>query len=405
VTVYSPSRVDLLVVTRHYSPEPTGSAPPMQEIAEWFAAKGKAVRVVTVRPNYPGSHIFDGYEDGQHDNKLEAGVLVRRLPTTPVRGSAMMSRLGPELTFLIRLAAARISGAERPCPAVISLCPSILTVLGTIPLRARGGRHVAVVHDIQSGLGSALGDGFTRALMPILRWLERWTLNQVDTVIVLSEEMRRHLRALGVLSPIEVQPPTVNTQFIRPLPEPVGPFTLMYSGNLGRKQGLGQVLDLAQELHRRKAGVQIIIRGSGAMRDALVREAAEIGLTNLRIEDLVPREQIPVSLAEAHLHLVPQIASGGDFAVPSKIYSIMSAGRTFVATAARGSTLATLAQQTGAFICSSPQNVGEFADNVELLARSPELRQRMASAGRQYIENYADTSVVMTSFSEILFSR
>ena len=74
----------ILVVTRHYAPEPTGSAPVMQQMAEWLAAEGETVRVITVRPNYPEARIFPGYEQGQHDDALEGGVQVRRWPTTPV---------------------------------------------------------------------------------------------------------------------------------------------------------------------------------------------------------------------------------------------------------------------------------------------------------------------------------
>ncbi|MBC7166780.1 glycosyltransferase family 4 protein [Phenylobacterium sp.] len=392
----------LLIVTRHYAPQPTGSAPPKQEMAEWFAANGFATEVVTVRPNYPGERIFPGYERGQHDQAVEAGVQVRRFPTAPVRGGGLLARMGPELAFMFRLVAARIAGRLSARPALISLSPSIFTVFGALPLKAGGGRHVAVVHDIQSGLGSALGGGLTRALMPILRALERWTLNRPDAIIVLSEEMKRHLRAMGVRRPIEIQPPMVNAQFIRPAQEPGGVPTLMYSGNLGRKQGLGQVLDLAAELKRRGSPARIIVRGGGAMRDELIAEAAERRLDNLDIQDLVPRDQIGRSLAEAHLHLVPQIASGGDFAVPSKIFSIMAAGRTFVATAQPGSTLAQLAAETGAFVCAPPDDAAAFADAVETLLADPAQRQRAATAGRTYVEAHADTSVVMAKLSMLL---
>ena len=374
----------------------------MQEMAEWFAATGVATDVLTVRPNYPGDRIFPGYETGVHDIAVESGVHVQRLPTAPVRGAGLLARIGPELAFMARLLACRASGAVKPRAALISLCPSIFTVLGTLPLRRRGGRHVAVVHDIQSGLGHALGGGMTRALMPLLRRVESWTLNQVDAVIVLSEEMRRHLQAMGVRRPLEIQPPMVNTAFIQPASEPSGPPTLMYSGNLGRKQGLGQVLELARELKRRSSPIRIIVRGGGAMRDELVAEASELRLDNLDIQDLVPRAEIPGSLAEAHLHLVPQIASGGDFAVPSKIFSIMAAQRTFVATAEAESTLAALAEKSGAFVCAPPDDAVAFANAVETLLAQPERRMEMARAGRRYVETHADTDVVMKKLSTLL---
>jgi colanic acid biosynthesis glycosyl transferase WcaI len=304
--------------------------------------------------------------------------------------------------FMLRLLGRRVTGSTKPCDALISLCPSIFTVVGALALKRRGGRHMAVVHDIQSGLGAALGGGLTRALMPVLQGLERWTLNNVDTVIVLSEEMKQHLRALGVRTPVEIQPPMVNADFIHPAKEPGEPLTLMYSGNLGRKQGLGQVIALAEELARRESPARIVIRGGGAMRDALVAEVAEKQLTNIDIQDLVPRDEIARSLAEAHVHLVPQIASGGDFAVPSKIFSIMAAGRTFVATAEPGSTLAELADQTGAFICVRPDDAAAYADAVETLLADPQSRQRRGAAGRLHVETHADTAVVMTKLSSLL---
>lgn len=392
----------VLIVTRHYAPEPTGSAPPMQEMAEWLAANGYRPCVVTVRPNYPGNAVFEGFSRGERDLERDAGVDIRRLPTAPVRGAGLMARMGPELEFLFRLVSMRLSGGLQSQAVLISLCPSIFTVVGALPLRAAGGRHLVVVHDIQSGLGSALGSVVTRALMPLLATVERWALNRADAIVVLSEEMKEHLRRMGVRKPIEIQPPMVNTQLIQPSPEPAAPPTLMYSGNLGRKQGLGQVLDLAEELKRRGSPARVVVRGGGAMRDELIAETAERRLDNVVIEDLVPRSEIGRSLAEAHLHLVPQVATGGDFAVPSKIFSIMAAGRTFVATAAPGSTLASLAEGSGAFICSAPESPKAFADAVEALLADHTLRARLAAAGRRYVETTVATDVVMQRIATLL---
>jgi colanic acid biosynthesis glycosyl transferase WcaI len=104
------SAPDVLVLTRHYAPEPTGSAPVIQEIAEWLAADGNSVRVVSVRPNYPGTEVFDGYRNGERDRAVENGVAVRRLATSPLRGAGLMARLGPESRFFIDLALGAATG-------------------------------------------------------------------------------------------------------------------------------------------------------------------------------------------------------------------------------------------------------------------------------------------------------
>ena len=142
-------------------------------------------------------------------------------------------------------ASGRIPRGER----VISLCPSILTTLGALALVRRHGRHIAVVHDVQSGLGAALGTKRVRAIVPILLRLEALALNRADYVVVLSDGMKDAIQALGVRRPIAVLPPSIDTKEITPQPRPAaGPPTLLYSGNLGRKQGLEQLLGLAQAL-------------------------------------------------------------------------------------------------------------------------------------------------------------
>lgn len=398
-----PSKV--LVVSRHYAPEPTGSAPVIQEIAEWLAADGQPVQVLTVRPSYPGPAVFDGYRRGERDRTVENGVAVRRLPTSPIRGGGLLARMGPECQFLIDLVLAAAGGEPR-ADQVVSLCPSILSTLGALLLVRRGGRHIAIVHDIQSGLGSALGSGPVRLILPPLRWLEAATLNRTDHVVVLSDAMREALLRLGVRRPITVLPPSIDTRRITPQPRPPGAApTLLYSGNLGRKQGLEQLIDLADVLAGRAPDVRVVIRGEGAMRPTLTEEAERRALHNLSFAPLAPKHALSPALAEGDVHLVPQVASGGDFAVPSKVFAIMAAARPFVATAAPDSALDRLAKASGAFVCARPGDPAAFADAaLGLLADAPR-RAAMGERGRSYAEREADTDVVMRRLAPLLTGR
>src|SRR3546814_8532879 len=76
--------------------------------------------------------------------------------------------------------------------------------------------------------------------------------------------MRARMRALGVRVPIEVLPIWVDTDAIRPLPPFTGSPTLLYSGNLGRKQGLGQVVALAETLQQSRPDITVLVRGAGS---------------------------------------------------------------------------------------------------------------------------------------------
>lgn len=393
----------VLILARHYAPEPTGSAPVIQQIAEWLAADGHEVRVVSVRPNYPGTEVFDGYRLGERDRAIENGVAVRRLATTPLRGAGLMARLGPESRFFIDLTLSAVTGTIPRAGRVISLCPSILTTLGAIPLVRRGGRHLAIVHDIQSGLGSALGSVPVKLILPLLRRLEAFALNRADHIVVLSEAMQSALLELGVRRPIAILPPSIDTRRIIPQSRPDGARpTLLYSGNLGRKQGLEQLIDLAEVLSRRAPEVRVVIRGEGAMHQALTDEATLRALHNLSFAPLAPNEALSAAMAEGDVHLVPQVSSGGDFAVPSKVFTIMAAARPFVATAAPGSALDQLAKSSGAFVCVRPGDPVAFADCTLALLGDARRRLAMGERGRAYVMREVDTDVVMRRLVPLL---
>jgi colanic acid biosynthesis glycosyl transferase WcaI len=242
-----------------------------------------------------------------------------------------------------------------------------------------------------------------RAVLGVLRRIERWSLNRADHLIVLSQAMADSLTALGIRTLWTILPPQVDCEAIRPLPRPQNaPPTLMYSGNLGRKQGLGQLLDLAAVLLRDAPEIVIIVRGEGAMKADMIARIAQEKLDNVRMMPLVPVERISEALAEGDVHLVPQIADGGDFAVPSKAFAIMAAGRPFVTTAGRDSSIARLAEDSAAFDLVPPYDAQAFADAVIALLGDVERRRVLGENGRRYAETHADTDVVMRRTLRIL---
>jgi len=276
-------------------------------------------------------------------------------------------------------------------------------LLGRLACR-RNGHHVALVHDIQSGLAAGLGMvGSQGWLLSAMRVLERWVLNGVDVIFVLSEHMQQRLIAQGVTAPIQVLPIWVDAAAIQPIERAAdGTVTALYSGNLGRKQGLNQVIDLAEILQRRNAAVRIMVRGKGGEADRLVDEAARRGLTNIEFLPLVPTSQLANSLSEGDVHLVPQDGKAADYAVPSKVYGIMAAGRPFVATAEPGSHLWRLQEETGAFQCVPPGDPEALADAVMALGIDERRRADLGARGRAFVIARHDKAAVLGIFEATL---
>lgn len=394
---------DLLMVTQSYWPEPIGSAPYCADLAEWLAVAGWRVRVLTCRPSYPEGVVTPSYRDGSRDRESRNGVAVTRVPPwRPDRRGALGRILG-ELVFLCRGLAALAGGRVARADLVISLCPSILAVLlGRIACRRRG-RHLVLVHDIQSGLAAGLGMVGGRWIPALMRAVERRVLDGADQIFVLSEQMRRRLEEQGVSCPIEVMPIWVDVAVVRPLERTVpGPVTALYSGNIGRKQALDQVLSLAEVLQRRGSTLRVVVRGRGGEADRLMEAAYRRRLRNIEFRALVPADRLSEGLAEGDVHLVPQDGTAADYAVPSKVYGIMAAGRPFVVTAGPGSHLWQLERESGAFQCVPPGDPEALADAVLALGADAGRRSDLGARGRAFVVARHDKPVVLGAFEETL---
>jgi colanic acid biosynthesis glycosyl transferase WcaI len=393
----------MLFVTQYFAPEQIGSGPFCAELAEWWAHNSGPVTVLTSRPHYPAFRVFPDYGEGRRRDEVIDGVTIARVANwIPPRPTALR-RIASELHFfflgLLALAGGRVKRAD----LVLSLCPSILSVLlGALATR-RGGKQVAIVHDIQSGLAEGLAMISNRWLVNVMKWGERIILNRADLIVAPTDEMAAQLRRIGVTSPIDVMPIWVDAERIRPLAYVAGrAIKILYSGNLGRKQGLGQVIELASELQRKRPDIRITLRGNGNEAVALAAEICARNLCNVEVAALVPREGLNDELATGDIHLVPQDPLAADFAIPSKVFNIMAAGRAFVATARPGSSLWRLKEASRGFICVPPNDKRALAGAVLRLANNQRLRAQLGKSGRQFVEQNCSKSSVLGRFRTIV---
>lgn len=391
---------DILLVSLNFYPEPTGSAPPISDLAAWLAENGKPLLVAAARPNYPNREVFEGYRNGELDHELWGNVEIQRLKSFVSKSDGMLGRLLTEGSYALSLIWARLRGRISPVPRVISVCPSVFTVLAASLYVRRGGRHLVIVHDIQSGLGARVAGG--GAAMSLVRRIERYAFNRADNIITLSTSMKRALEDLGVQREIHIAPPHVDCRKITPLPEPKGESIILYSGAFGRKQGLHQVLDAAGILLRRSLSARFVLRGQGGLESELKQRTAKEDLTNVTIQPLAAANSLNAAMSEGIIHLVPQLPDGSDFAVPSKVFSIMSAGRPFIATAEPNTPLYDLAQDSRAGVCVPPEQPEKLADAIEALLNDPDRRIALGRAGRLYVARHVDREVVCAEILRVL---
>jgi colanic acid biosynthesis glycosyl transferase WcaI len=393
-----------LFLTQFYRPELIGSGPFCADLAEWMAGQGSHVTVVAGPPHYPQADDFRSIREDMPSREVVNGVLVERIKSYVPATRNAARRILAELSFAGQAVWGLLTRRIARAPFVLTLCPSIMTCAVGVLARTRGGRHVAIVHDIQSGLAKNLGIVKSPWFHRALQACERFVLNRADLVVVLTETMKEELRRIGIATPIEVAPIWVDADTIVPIASSIERAPrLLYSGNLGRKQGLDQVIRLAQTLAKARPEIEVVFRGEGSERGTLQQQVSELGLANVHFDTLRPADRLAEGLADGDVHLVPQEPAAAEFAVPSKVYAIMSAGRTFVATANRGSPLWRLRRESGGFLTVPANDDRQFAAGVLRLLDNAALRNRLGARGRRYIEKQCSRERVMAQLCDIFW--
>jgi colanic acid biosynthesis glycosyl transferase WcaI len=173
--------------------------------------------------------------------------------------------------------------------------------------------------------------------------IESFVMRRFDVVSTISGRMMERLAAKGVDERRRVFFPNwVDTAAIFPMDEasplrreldiPDNALVALYSGSMGAKQGIEQLIDAARLLADRPT-IRIVICGDGAGLRKLQEAARD--LPNVRFLPLQAPDRLNALLNLADVHVLPQKPSVADLVMPSKLIGMLASGRPVIATARR----------------------------------------------------------------------
>ena len=233
--------------------------------------------------------------------------------------------------------------------------------------------------------------------------LEQWAYRRATAVTVLSEGMAANVRAkLGPgVDPdkVVVIPNAADSDRITPgerhnrYRAELGlgnaeATVVMYAGNLGHSQPLELVVAAAERFaDQGRADIQFVVNGDGVARPSVA--AAAERLDNLHLVGWQPPERLGEVLAAADLHLVLLRAGLGATSVPSKVYSLLAAGRPVLASVDRGSEVEQLLAASGAGRTVAPDDADAFCALVAEMVDDPDGLAEMGRRARAHAEQAA----------------
>jgi len=294
------------------------------------------------------------------------------------------------------------------------------SLYGTAGVRLAAKLKVPLIVELNAPLAVEQATYRVTGLGELAAQAERWTLTHADAVVVVSAELAKHVRSLGVkANRIQVMPNGVNPELfhsngaardetyrtqargfvvngraaaggrpsaVRRRSGASAPI-IGFVGGLRPWHGVEILPDLLARLQKRHPGTRLVIAGDGQLRGELEQAFAKRGLARLvKITGLLAHEEVPDLIRDFDVALAPYPQHNHDFYFsPLKLFEYMACGVPVVA-ARLGQIMEIICHgKTG--LLYPPGNLNALTTSCERLLGDAALRRALGTAAARLIHD------------------
>lgn len=329
-----PTNMRILLLNQCFHPDHVSTAQHLTDLAVELARRGHEVTAVASNRGYDDPTIrFPTHETWN-------GVTIRRIWTPGLGKKAKWRRLGDFAIFWLNASRILLT-LPRHDVTVCLTSPPLISTLGTVAARLKGGAVVPWVMDLNPD--EAVAAGWLKAGGIVERFLtmvQNWSFRRASRIVALDRFMADRLVAKGVKrevihtdapwshdQAVSIDPPA--REAFRAKHGLTGKFVVMYSGNHSPCHPLDTVLAAAREMLAEE-GIHFLFVGGGSEFKKVQAFQKQNDLTNITTLPYQPIDQLSGSLSSADLHLVVMGDPFVGIVHPCKIYNILTLGIPFL---------------------------------------------------------------------------
>jgi glycosyltransferase involved in cell wall biosynthesis len=265
----------------------------------------------------------------------------------------------------------------RTSPLILYSNPPFLPWLGLLFKILRRQDYILIIHDIYPDTLVQLKKmSSTHLVVRLWRYVNCMAYARAALISTLGEQMAKNIAAQLPASKtveIDVTPPWVDTEFIRPIARQDNGFhkeyglqdkmVVLYSGNMGFGHDIETMLEAARRLQTQPE-IHFVFIGAGPKWQLVQQVLEEEHLPNLTLLSWLPLERLPYSLSAGDLSLVSIEDGVEGLVLPSKAIYGMAAGSVAVVLARETSELAHWINE---FECGKILRPGDVDGLVEII--------------------------------------
>jgi colanic acid biosynthesis glycosyl transferase WcaI len=409
---------NILLLTLVFAPDSVSTSVLLSQLAEDLQALGHGVTVLTTTPHY---NVEPEARQRQPLTRRWRGLLYQSdyqgmavyHATIPVKGSRVGARL---LDYLRFHGVSTLAGLLQKEPVEVILAPSPPLTIGISAWLLARWRRVPFIYNVQEiypDVAVSLGVLKNPMLIRALEALERFIYRRAEVVTVISERFRQRLLTKGVPdAKLCVIPNFVDTDFMQPGPRHNAfskqhglddCFVVSYAGNIGLTQGFETLLAAARQLVHQPQ-IRFLIVGDGTRRAWLEAQLAAGDYPNITLLPYQSWSTVPQIYASSDICLVPLKRGTAQETFPSKIYTIMSAGRAVIAAVDLDSELAWVVEHAQCGWAIAPDDASALATSLAHAAQEQETLAAKGCRGRDYVVAHHSRQAVARQYSTLIES-
>ena len=346
----------ILIYGLHFKPDLIGIGKYTGEMTDWLFNRDHKIRVITAPAYYPEwkkKQRIWWYK--REDNPYLTWRCPIYVPSQPKGFTRLLHLLSFALTSIPIL----IKNITWKPDFVISIEPPFfITPLTLVYSQLTRSKSILHIQDLEIDAAYSLNILKKGFFYKIIKKIEKFILNRFDIISTISPAMKMEIIQKGVRkdtvhilpnwADIENIHPTINNKYLRNrLSIKPKQKIILYSGNIGEKQNLKSVINIAEKMQTNDNKCIFLMVGDGASKKRLVEYARERNITNIIFLPLQPTEDLGALLTMADIHLVTQDKDISDFVLPSKLTNILSAGGVSIISANPETQLSQLVKKQG----------------------------------------------------------
>ncbi|MDB5141263.1 MAG: hypothetical protein JWR12_3179 [Mucilaginibacter sp.] len=392
------------VLSLSFYPDHSGIANYSSDFAFYAAERMHSVEVITGYPFYPQWRKRKEDRRKLFSTEYYNNVKILRgyiyVPSKPT----LIKRLIQEFSLIIS-ASVNFFRAQKPDVIVVFTTPISLGFLTCFFKKLYGCKLIINVQDFQLEAASSLGMANKKVSYKILSKIESYSYKHADLVTSISPSMYNILKHVKSLPENKIylwpnwfeSKPILKAQnhnnFRKHHNISDDTILIAYAGNIGVKQGLELLVDLAK-LFENESKLFFLIIGEGAAVGELKSYAKTKALSNLKFINLLNQTEYIDFLNDLDVFFLPQKKTEFDVYFPSKLLSLLDIKKLVLLSADKDSELYKTFVSFNLGLVSEYGNIDSIYQLLNQILADRNLFKRFNQSAEEYVSKFHKEKVL-----------